>query len=150
MRRSMAGRRTILVRDAFLSGGRMVEHLMEGLVLDVVMDVITDAGIPNHERAEITLASDFSDLGVDQLTMTYIVLSLEDRLGIEVPSDLEDARTVGDLVAGIQDALRSRVTSLHSLPRTSESLPTRIGHRSVGRHRVYYGKEPWHSRRVSA
>lgn len=114
----------------------MIQHLMERLVLDVVTDIIDDDGV------EVTLSSDFSELGVDQLTMTYIVLRLEARLGVEVPSALEDARTVGELVAGMQDALRANPASLHARPHIAESPPTYVGRRFVGRPAVCHHEAP--------
>jgi acyl carrier protein len=47
-------------------------------------------------------------MDVDQLTMTQIVLALESRLGVELPTNLEEAKTVAALVVGAQKALRSR------------------------------------------
>ena len=79
----------------------MVEDLMEGLVIDVVMGVI------NAETKDIRRDSDFSDLGVDQLAITYIVLELEVRLGIELPVDLEEAQTISEMAASAQQALRA-------------------------------------------
>ena len=75
-------------------GLNMVEQHMERLVLDVVRSVIGD------EVEDLTLDSDLAVLGVDQLTVTYIVLALENRLGIELPTYLEDARTVAGLEPG--------------------------------------------------
>ena len=83
----------------------MIKHPMEGLVRDVVLSVIGD------EAEHLTLESDFAVLDVDQLAITYIVLALESRLGIELPTHLEDARTVAELVAGARDALRANAAT---------------------------------------
>jgi acyl carrier protein len=72
---------------------------MERLVLDVVLSVIGD------EAERLSLESDFDTLDVDQLTMTQIVLALESRLGVELPTNLEEAKTVAELVVGAQKAL---------------------------------------------
>ena len=79
----------------------MVEDLMEELVTDVVLGVI------NANTEHVTRDSDFSDLGVDQLSITHIVLELEVRLGIELPADLEDSQTIAEMAAAARQALRS-------------------------------------------
>jgi acyl carrier protein len=92
-------------------GGRnMIKDLMAKLVLDVVLSVVGD------EAERLSLASDFDVLDVDQLAITYIVLALESRLGIELPSHLEDARTVAELIAGAQAALQQAGTTKCRLP----------------------------------
>jgi acyl carrier protein len=111
----------------------MVGHLLERLVLEVVRTNIGDDG------AEITLGSDLDDLNVDQLTMTYIVLELEGRIGVELPSDLEDARTVAQLVAGVQIAVRASERAKRRFLRSNELLPMQTGRPSIGRHSIYYG-----------
>ena len=58
---------------------------MERLVFDVMLSVIGD------EAKHLSLESDFDILDVDQLTITYIVLALESRLGLELPTSLEEA-----------------------------------------------------------
>ena len=73
---------------------------MEKLVLEVVRGEIGD------EAERLSLESDFDVLDVDQLTITHIVLALEGRLGIELPTNLENAQTVAELVTGAQEALR--------------------------------------------
>jgi acyl carrier protein len=85
-----------------LGGVIMIQSLVEELVLEVVLSVIGD------EAEHLTLESDFDVLDVDQLTITYIVLALESRLGIELPTNLENAQTVAELVAGAQEALITR------------------------------------------
>jgi acyl carrier protein len=76
----------------------MISDQVERLVLDVVLSHADDEGI--HD-----LDSDVGVLEVDHLTMTHIVLALETELGIELPTDLEDARTVAELVTGVLNAL---------------------------------------------
>lgn len=78
----------------------MIHRSIERLVLDVVLSNVDDEVVRD-------LNSGVAVLEVDHLTMTYIVLALENRLGLELPSHLEDARTVADLVAGVLDALRA-------------------------------------------
>ena len=86
-----------LDRMLALGGAKMIQ--MERLVFDVMLSVIGD------EAKRLSLESDFDTLDVDQLTMTEIVLALENRLGIELPTNLEDAKTVAELVVGAQKAL---------------------------------------------
>jgi acyl carrier protein len=83
-----------------LGGVIMIQSLMEKLVLEVVRGEIGD------EAERLSLESDFDVLDVDQLTITHIVLALEGRLGIELPTNLENAQTVAELVTGAQEALR--------------------------------------------
>lgn len=75
---------------------------MERLVLDVLFSVVGD------EAERLTLDSDFDILDVDQLTMTQIVMELEGRLGVELPTSLEAVKTVAELVVGAQKAVVSR------------------------------------------
>ena len=107
----------------------MVEELMEGLVIDVVMNVIKTEDIMGN--------SDFSDLGVDQLDITYIVLELEFRLGIELPADLEDAQTISQLAAGAREALRAAAAP-HRLLQSDESLQAQMGRPFLRRHSISY------------
>ena len=95
-----------------------MKNLMEKLVFDVVLSVIGD------EAIGLTLKSDFAVLDVDQLDITYIVLALETRLGIELPTHLEDARTVAELVTGARNALRANVVTTFQLPKRKELPPT--------------------------
>ena len=91
-----------LDRILALGGAKMIQ--MERLVFDVMLSVIGD------EAKRLSLESDFDTLDVDQLTMTQIVLALENRLGIELPTNLEEAKTVAELVVGAQKALVNRIS----------------------------------------
>ncbi len=81
----------------------MVREHLESVVLDVVLDQ-ADAGEVRRLNSSTTV------LDVDQLTMTHIVLALETQLGIELPTYLEDARTITELVTGALEALRGAQT----------------------------------------
>ena len=121
----------------------MIKHLMEGLVRDVVLSVIGD------EAEHLTLESDFAVLDVDQLAITYIVLALESRLGIELPTHLEDARTVAELVAGARDALRANAATKGRLPESDELPLIRIGRPALRRNsgrRNLLELSPWRPR----
>lgn len=78
----------------------MVKEHVEAVVLDVVLSQADNEEILDPNSATTVL-------DVDQLTMTHIVLALETRLGVELPTYLEDARTVAELVIGALEALRS-------------------------------------------
>jgi acyl carrier protein len=121
----------------------MVEDLMEGLVIDVVMGVI------NAETKDIRRDSDFSDLGVDQLAITYIVLELEVRLGIELPVDLEEAQTISEMAASAQQALRA-AAARHRFLQGDDSVQVKMGrpclrgHPNSYRHRSHPGQHSRH------
>ncbi|MBO5291062.1 MAG: acyl carrier protein [Clostridia bacterium] len=57
------------------------------------------------DQDEITLSTSFqSDLGFDELDMVDLVMDVEDIFEIELPDeDLEDIKTVGDLVKFIEE-----------------------------------------------
>src|SRR5271165_5248600 len=99
----------------------MVEQLTERLVLDVVMSVIGD------EAEHLNLETDFNELDVDQLTITHIVLALEHRLGVELPTHVEDAQTISELTARVRDALRVNVTARCRLIQSLELAPIPVG-----------------------
>jgi len=119
--------RSILDRRHALGGVVMIKHLMERLVLEVVRSVIGD------EAENLSSDSDFDVLDVDQLGMTDIVFALESRLGIELPTQLEDARTVADLVAGAQDELRK--SGKLRLSQGDQPLPILNGQAALSRPR---------------
>lgn len=58
----------------------------------------------NIEEAEITETASFKeDLGVDSLDLFELVMSLEEKFGVEIPTeDLENLLTVGDVVKYIE------------------------------------------------
>jgi len=120
--------RSIIDRRHALGGVVMIKHLMERLVLEVVRSVIGD------EAENLSSDSDFDVLDVDQLGMTDIVFALESRLGIELPTHLEDARTVADLVTGAQDELRKSAAKLR-LPQGDRPLPILNGQAALSRPR---------------
>jgi acyl carrier protein len=61
--------------------------------------------------SEVTLAADLiDDLSIDSLTMVEIIVSAQDKFGVEIPDkDLKDLRTVRDVVAYVQRAQSSGV-----------------------------------------
>lgn len=122
----------------------MMNGLMGNLVFDVVLSVIGD----DHEH--LSFDSDFDTLDVDQLTITYIVLALESRLGIELPTHLENARTIAELAAGAQEALHQTISAQRRLALDmAVALPAA---QPVPRHFVEVNMTPprkWRPRRQS-
>lgn len=59
----------------------------------------------NIDEASVTPEATFKeDLGVDSLDLFELVMSLEEKFGIEIPSeDLENLLTVGDVVKYVED-----------------------------------------------
>lgn len=59
----------------------------------------------NIDEASVTPETTFKeDLGVDSLDLFELVMSLEEKFGIEIPSeDLENLLTVGDVVKYVED-----------------------------------------------
>ena len=63
--------------------------------------LIERLGVESHQiHPEALLA----ELGVDSLMLAELMFEAEDRLGIEIPSDLSPPRTVADMQSAI-DAL---------------------------------------------
>jgi acyl carrier protein len=61
--------------------------------------------------SDVTLEADLvADLDIDSLTMVEIIVSAQDKFGVEIPdADLKDLRTVQDVVGYVQRAQRSSV-----------------------------------------
>ena len=53
---------------------------------------------------QVQPAALLADLGVDSLMLAELMFEAEDRLGIEIPSDLKPPRTVADMQVAL-DAL---------------------------------------------
>ncbi|PZO18364.1 MAG: phosphopantetheine-binding protein [Burkholderiales bacterium] len=58
------------------------------------------------EPGQVQPVALLADLGVDSLMLAELMFEAEDRLGIEIPSDLKPPRTVADMQAAL-DALTS-------------------------------------------
>jgi acyl carrier protein len=64
---------------------------------DLIRTFLTDRlGV---EPGQVQPASLLADLGVDSLMLAELLFEAEDRLGIEIPSDLPLPSTVGDMQA---------------------------------------------------
>lgn len=63
--------------------------------------------------SEVTLESDLTqDLNIDSLTMVEIIVSAQDKFGVEIPDeDLKDLRTIHDIVVYVQRVQHSGVSA---------------------------------------
>jgi acyl carrier protein len=74
---------------------------------DLIRTFLTDRlGV---EPGQVDPAARLADLGVDSLMLAELMFEAEDRLGIEIPSDLPLPGTVGDMQATL-DALTTSKT----------------------------------------
>ena len=64
------------------------------MVFEAIAELVKDV-------SEITMESNFRDLGIDSLDTVELLMNLEDKLGIEIELD-QKVETVGDLVAFIE------------------------------------------------
>lgn len=82
---------------------------MSGLV-DTVLDVMAEKG--RVERGRLEPDAKLADLAIASLDVIEIVFALEDRLGIEIPFNANDARTefvtVGDVIRAVEAVVAGR------------------------------------------
>jgi len=73
-------------------------------VADDVLQIIAEKG--QVERERLTPDAGLADLAIASLDVIEIVFALEDRFGIEIPFNANDARkefaTVGDIVRAVE------------------------------------------------
>ena len=69
------------------------------MVFEAIAELV--AGRVEKDVSEITMESNFRDLGIDSLDTVELLMNLEDKLGIEIELD-QKVETVGDLVAFIE------------------------------------------------
>ena len=70
---------------------------------------LVSQGLAKHlgiEASEITLDTELMTLGVDSLDAAELLMSLEDRVGVEIEATKKIA-TVRDLVIAIEDAVQA-------------------------------------------
>src|SRR5579859_1549236 len=82
----------------------MTEHEILSCLAEIIE---ATAGIPASNvmahDADIT-----DDLGISSLAMVEIMVSLEDKFGVEIPDEaLKDLRTIQDVVSYVQGVQRS-------------------------------------------
>ena len=72
------------------------------MVFEKVKDILVDQ--LDVEEGVVTMeASIADDLGADSLDVVDLVMSLEDEFDIEIPEEIENIKTVGDVVKYIED-----------------------------------------------
>ena len=69
------------------------------MVFEAIAELVAER--VEKDVSEITMDSKFQDLGIDSLDTVELLMTLEDKLGIEVELD-QKVETVGDLVAFIE------------------------------------------------
>ena len=69
------------------------------MVFEAIAELV--AARVEKDVSEITMESNFRDLGIDSLDTVELLMNLEDKLGIEIELD-QKVETVGDLVAFIE------------------------------------------------
>lgn len=63
--------------------------------IELIRQFLVDRlGVP---EADVQPDAVLADLGVDSLMLAELMFEAEDRLGIEIPSDLQPPRTVADM-----------------------------------------------------
>ncbi len=75
----------------------------------------------NASEREITLQSDLqNDIGLESIDIITVVFELEDEFNIEIPDqDIENARTVGDIVTCVQKKVSTPVTNSEATSSTT-------------------------------
>ena len=73
------------------------------MVFEKVREILMDQ-LDVEEDAVTMEASITDDLGADSLDVVDLVMTLEDEFDMEIPDeDVEDVRTVGDIVKYLED-----------------------------------------------
>ena len=73
------------------------------MVFEKVRDILVDQ-LDVEEGAVTMEASIIDDLGADSLDVVDLVMTLEDEFDMEIPDeDVENVRTVGDIVKYLED-----------------------------------------------
>ena len=82
---------------------KLLEDQLTGQIFDKLKELVVDQlGV---EEDEVTMeASMQDDLGADSLDLVDLVMSVEEEFGVKVADeDLENIKTVGDIVNYIED-----------------------------------------------
>lgn len=75
---------------------------------DMIRTFLTDRlGV---EPEQVQPASLLADLGVDSLMLAELLFEAEDRMGIDIPSDIEPPKTVADMQAVIDSLMALKTT----------------------------------------
>ena len=79
------------------------------MVFEAIAELVAER--VEKDVSEITMESNFRDLGIDSLDTVELLMNLEDKLGIEIELD-QKVETVGDLVAFIESKIRTPLCDL--------------------------------------
>lgn len=75
---------------------------------DMIRTFLTDRlGV---EPDQVQPASLLADLGVDSLMLAELLFEAEDRMGIDIPSDIEPPKTIADMQAVIDSLTALKTT----------------------------------------
>ena len=88
------------------------------MVFEAIAELVAER--VEKDVSEITMESNFRDLGIDSLDTVELLMNLEDKLGIEIELD-QKVETVGDLVA-LSDGLHNLIICLLKIFSCSTSL----------------------------
>jgi acyl carrier protein len=88
-------------------GAMMTEH---EILAGFAASITKFAGTP---ASQVTPAADLTDdLNIDSLVLVEIIVSVQDKFGIEIPDeDLRDLKTVQDVVSYVQRAQRAGISA---------------------------------------
>ncbi len=73
------------------------------MVFQTIAELIADR--MECDLSEIKMESTFHDLGIDSLDTVELLMSLEDKLGIEIELD-QKVETIGDLVSFVEGKMQ--------------------------------------------
>lgn len=62
------------------------------------------------EPEQVQPASLLADLGVDSLMLAELMFEAEDRMGIDIPSDIEPPKTIAEMQSVIDSLVASKTT----------------------------------------
>jgi acyl carrier protein len=78
-------------------------NLLSGQVIGEIEEFLKDGGARETPVTEAAKLSE--DLGFDSLDLVELAMDLEERFGVRISdSEIEAARTVGDLVTAVRNA----------------------------------------------
>ena len=74
------------------------------MIFDKIVEIISEQ---LEVDADLIKSTSYlaEDLGADSLDMVDLAMSIEDEYGVEMPEDLENIKTVGDLVEFIEEKI---------------------------------------------
>ncbi len=97
----------------------MAENELSLSIEKRVINILMAEG--NIGKREITLQSDLqNDISLESIDIINVLFELEDEFNIEIPDqDMENARTVGDIVTYVQKKVSTPVTNSEATSSTT-------------------------------